>query len=554
VRLGRIGFPLACACLVACVLALSARRLDEPGLYYDEVIQATPASEFLRAGGEPLGIPGARSTWLFGGWLPLMTQPYMGALKSQLLIPTFAVFGASPASLRLATLLWGCAGLLLCAGWMRSVYGSRVALLAAALVAVDPSFVFVTRHDWGSVSLALVCRGGGLWLLTAGWCARSRGRLAAGALLLGLGVYNKIDFAPFLAGAGLALLACVPRGSWREISGRARDVVAAAAGLAAGALPMLWSATAVFAATRAIWSGAEARGSDLAEKLTTWQHMLDGSHFHRLMLAGGSFERVGEVAGAAAGPFAWLFAASFAWLAVTLLRDARAGRPFRAELFALATTLGTALALLLVPRAARIHHVMNVYPFPQLVLALACVRLWDTAAGRGAPGAAPALRRTLAAGAALLALAGSLRIDLAVQETLRETGGLGRWSGALGALARELPPDAHVVSLDWGFHAPLRLLRPELDLAEPVWALARGRDGPGLALVGGPDHVYLVQAPQYRVFDVGASLLDALAELPLGTASVREHRDGSGETAFRSIRFARPHRLVYRGAFEVSLE
>ena len=72
--------------------------------------------------------------------------------------------------------------------------------------AFDPSFLFVSRHDWGSVALALVFRGGGLYLATTGWARASLVRLAAGGLLLGLGIYNKIDFAPFVAGAGLPQL------------------------------------------------------------------------------------------------------------------------------------------------------------------------------------------------------------------------------------------------------------------------------------------------------------------------------------------------------------
>jgi hypothetical protein len=52
---------------------------------------------------------------------------------------------------------------------------------------------------------------------------------------------------------------------------------------------------------------------------------------------------------------------------------------------------------------------------------------------------------------------------------------------------------------------------------------------------------------------VGQALLEAIGRLPMGAAIVREHGDGSGDTAFRSIRFARPHELVYRGTFEVRL-
>ena len=39
--------------LCAAVLGFAGRHLETPGLYYDEVIQATPASEFLREGGRP---------------------------------------------------------------------------------------------------------------------------------------------------------------------------------------------------------------------------------------------------------------------------------------------------------------------------------------------------------------------------------------------------------------------------------------------------------------------------------------------------------------------
>jgi hypothetical protein len=292
------------------------------------------------------------------------------------------------------------------------------------------------------------------------------------------------------------------------------------------------------------------RGSDLAEKLHAWLTLLDGSHFHRLMLAGGSFERLAEVEGAASSAFLWIFAAAFVGLSARCARAAQAGRLDRGELFVLLATLFVGAALLFTPRAARIHHVMNVQPFPQLVVALALARLWE-ARPRTLPAWGP---RTLAAATLALALAGSLRIDLTVLDFLHETGGRGRWSGALAAFSRELPADTKVVSLDWGFHAPLRFLRPGLDLSEPVWSMAAaGAAGPGFALAGDADAVYLVQAPGYEVFQVGGALLTAVSRLPLGAAAVREYRDGGGETAFLSIRFARPHELVYRGTFEVKL-
>jgi hypothetical protein len=532
-----LGFAL----LASAVLGMGARRLSEPGLYYDEVIQATPASEFLRAGGEPLRIPGAENRWLFGGWFPLMTQPYMGALKSQLLIPVFAVFGASAASLRLTTLVWGCAGLGLAMLWARALFGLGVALLTGALLASDPAFLFATRHDWGSASLALVCRAGGLWLLTTGLRRDSRVLLAGGGLALGLGLYNKIDAAAFLAGGGVALLAAAPR----LLAQHPRRCLAALLGLAVGAAPMALAAPSAWRAAGALARGAQRSGSDLAEKLHAWWHLLDGSYFDRLMLSGGSFEAMNQIGGAAASPFVWVFALAAVGLAAFLLRDAQRGRASRAEVFALLATVLTALTLLAMPRAARIHHVMNVLPLPQLVVALAAQRLWRARR--------PAARAFAAAGVAA-ALLGGLRVDAHTFATIHASGGRGRWSGALEAFAAGLPSGARVVSLDWGFHAPLRFVRPQLALDEPAWTLyAADLQGQPVVIEGDARTIYLVHDPDLAVFPMGAALLAALQPLPVGAVSIREHRDGAGAVAFRSIRFARPHRLVYRGTFEVTI-
>ena len=535
------------AVLCVAVFVLGGRQLDAPGLYYDEVIQATPASEFLREGGEPLSIPGAQNTWLFGGWFPVLTQPYMGALKSQLLIPSFAVFGTSRETLRLVTLAWSCIGLGLLALWTRRMYGPAAAALVALLVALDPSFLFVSRHDWGSVSLAMVCRGGGLLWLAAGWERRSVGRLAVGGLLMGLGLYNKIDFVGFLAGAGIALVLTVPRVFWGELRRRTASLSAVTAGFAIGAAPMLLAVTGILSATQAMLRSQQTRSDAISEKIATWTHMLDGSYFHRLMLSGGRFDGLTDVHGAASGPFLWLFAVSVVGLGLWLWRDARDGRPWRAQAFAWLSTFGIAAILLLIPRAARIHHTMNVYPFPHLVVALFLVRLWTARPGSAWIG------RGLATAATAAIVLGNVWIDTRILETLAESGGRGRWSGALEEWVQTVPNDATVVSLDWGFHAPLLFLRPDLSLEEPVWKIHVNRDRP-FKIEGTPDHVYLVQEQGYEVFPIGAALLDAATRLPMGDVRIVKHVDRRGGTSFVSIQFARPHQLVYRGSFEVRLK
>ena len=168
-RRGGIALAFGFLALCAVAAAIAVPNLRAPGLYYDEVIQAEPAVEFLAKDGSPLQIPGARSVWLCGRWFPVMTQAYMGALKSQALIPVFALFGPTPESLRLATLSFALLGLLFALLWARLALGLPVALVAGALLAVDPSFLFTSRHDWGSFALGFLCRCGGLYFVTSGF-------------------------------------------------------------------------------------------------------------------------------------------------------------------------------------------------------------------------------------------------------------------------------------------------------------------------------------------------------------------------------------------------
>ena len=114
--------------LLLLALVLGARNLDVPGLYYDEAVQARPALEFASAHSHATPLPGSQTLWLGNRALPLLTQPYMGALKSQILIPSIWLTGASVAGLRLTTLVWALCG----AGFVAAF--SRRAVTGSSLV------------------------------------------------------------------------------------------------------------------------------------------------------------------------------------------------------------------------------------------------------------------------------------------------------------------------------------------------------------------------------------------------------------------------------------
>jgi hypothetical protein len=201
----------------------------------------------------------------------------------------------------------------------------------------------------------------------------------------------------------------------------------------------------------------------------------------------------------------------------------------------------------------RIHHTLNLYPFPQLVVAIVLVRLWEEA-----PGGAPArrLRRAVASAALCAVLAGSLHVNFRTLETVRESGGKGRWSDALGDFAAELAsqPGAVAVSLDWGFDGPLRYAARDLALVEPIWEMRRARlSGRAWTFAGTPRHVYLVFEEDLAVFDFGPKFLAMVRDMAPGRVSIRRHLDREGDLAFLSVRFARPHQLTYGGEFEARM-
>jgi hypothetical protein len=550
--------------LAALALALTARDLSAPGLYYDEVIQAEAAREFLDAGSSPLRIPGASSARLMGRWLPLFTQPYMGALKSQLLIPPFAAFGASGASLRATTLAWGMLALLAAMLLAHRLLGLGPALLAGALLAADPGFLFVSRHDWGSFALALLLRCAGLSLFLTGWKAHSQAERAASrrrakfiefaaGLCFGLGVYNKIDFAVPLAAAALALVAAAPRSVASALRTRRRELLPVAAGLLLGAAPMLGELGMTLLVTRdALGPGTDA--GSWSEKLYALRGVLDGSYFDRLMRAGGSFERMFEVEGAARSPFLAIYALAAAWLAGRIALRARRGEWDPAAVFVLATALFSSLGILATPRAVRVHHVLGAYPFPQLVVAAAILDLAGPRRARA--------RRAAAALLAALAIGGSLWASARTFDTIARSHGKGRWTDATRELARELvaEPGAVAVSLDWGFHAQLRFLAPQLELREPIWALARWNAQAASWTSEGDERTrYLLWDRDLAVFPFGPAFLDAVRGVDSTRVAIRVHADHEGDPAFFSVRIAGPHRIVYRGQraarpFEVILE
>jgi hypothetical protein len=528
----------------AVALGIAARDLDVPGLYYDEGIQVEPALWFLRAEQAPPEIPGMRSVDVFGRPLPWLTQAYMGALKSQVFVPVLAVAPPSARVVRLATLAIALAGLAFAMAFARQAFDVPTAALTGALLAVDPSFLFTARHDWGSFALGFLLRSASAWALLSGWRAGSARRLFAGGVFAGLAVYNKVDAGLPLAAGAVALLIAVPH-PFRELGSRPRSLAAFAGGGLLGAAPLLIRLMPVLALTRFAAGGGAGGGADRTWS-GRWQTLvssLDGSYFQRLLAEGGAFDRLGEAPSGVGTPFALVLLLGALALAGWLAGDLARGRRRPAESFALLAALFTLAGSLLLPFDLRIHHVLNAWPLPQLVVALAVREAWRRFAS-------PLARGALAVAFGAILVFG-VRADFATLEAMRATGGKGLWSDAVVRLV----PDwvgQRVVCLDWGFAIPLRLAAPGLGVDDAIWRL---RGGARQTLAGDEHSVYLLHDRDHAVFPFGAQLLDAVKTAPPGAVRVVRHPDRSGDPAFVSVRFAGPHRLHYGGGrLRVELE
>ncbi|MFN8458729.1 MAG: glycosyltransferase family 39 protein [Anaerolineae bacterium] len=201
--------------IVTIYLTLSLYQINLPGLHYDEAFEAVPALQLLRG----QSVTAFRNSGLVinGQLFPWMTQDYIGAINTYLAIPFIAVMGPTTAALRVMSILVGLVTLGLTYLLTAQLSGQRwPGLAAAALLAVDPTFIFWNRQG---IFVTAVTAAIGLAAVLCWWHRwQSGGKRwsAAGAFCFGLGLYAKLLFVWLIA----ALIGAVILLNWRQLSSR----------------------------------------------------------------------------------------------------------------------------------------------------------------------------------------------------------------------------------------------------------------------------------------------------------------------------------------------
>ena len=396
-----------------------------------------------------------------------------------------------------------------------------------------PGVFFLGVLDWGSLLPSLLCRFGGFFLALLAWRRQqARWALAAG-FVFGLGVFNKIDFGVILAGTALAALCAGGKAVGVAFRLRPKVMLSALLGFLAGAGPVLALFRVIL---QAVFSpNAPRNPGEFAEKLLTLRAMYDGSYFYRLMEAGGQFDHLYLTPSPVWTPFGLVVAMAALILIVDVVLSPPENPARRTKLFILLSAGFVTLGTLILPGAVRIHHTTMVYPFPHLLIAGACVAVWNRRWQAFLFQRTARLLVFLAAGLLVVCSYGAIQ---RTEQIIRETGGRGWWSAALVKFASEIRTrsDLTVGSLDWGFNEQLEFLTEGPTLKEPFWQAALG---------GRPDlpcdshHLYLAHPPESSLSPLGAQFLETVAREHTN-AVVQPWRDGQGKIVFYSIGFAAP--------------
>jgi MYXO-CTERM domain-containing protein len=329
--------------------------LDRPGLYMDE-------SNFVDAA---LGGHFDHQLYVYQrvGGLPVLIIPYIGTLKAAIYAPIFALWGVSVSTIRIPVIVISVGTLVMAYFMGREVIGRWSAILVL-LMGTCPTFIFMTKVDWGPIVIAF-------FLTTALLLAFLRyvdtGRIVWLAVFFGvvlLGVFDKQNFLWIFIAVGVGAMAVYRRRLWQLARTRLKPTLVCVAAFGycfllelAFVLPNLSSS-----------NGSSSLQDPLPHLAFAW------GLFERTM---GYSEVIGLFTSRVVSQPAWMdvqWVFSLAALGLLALRRRRGSLPDQAAIPAKAAVFfAIVFAVMLVEVAATKqatgpHHVIELLPYPTLVL------------------------------------------------------------------------------------------------------------------------------------------------------------------------------------------
>jgi len=183
-------------------LFISIFTVNNPGLYYDEVLFVRPIVSKNTS---------VYELTLWGMRIPIMVMPYLGALKSWIYAPIAQLIGISAFSIRILPILTGMFSLILIYKTARILLDNKSALIFLIILSTLPSYIFHVRLDWGPVALSILFRSILIYSLVKYTKTKNITWLAVAGFSIGLGVFDKLTHLWFVFGIIGGILLVKPK-------------------------------------------------------------------------------------------------------------------------------------------------------------------------------------------------------------------------------------------------------------------------------------------------------------------------------------------------------
>jgi hypothetical protein len=437
---------LVVAIILGSFFAISTINIIEPGLYYDEINFGNAAL------GNIDGSFVAAQVQLGHINIPLMLMKYIGAIKSWIFALIFFLFGVSPATIRVPSMIIGGVALILMYLLVRKLFDRKLALLSLLLTATDPSYIFQMRLDWGPVALMMLFKLGSLLFLFKWLESKSMKYLALAALFLGLGLYDKTNFLWYIIALTISLSLLYRQEIFPQLNFKTISIFIII--FALGCFPLiaynLMTHGATFSDTGHLPFGYTGINSKISALIAT----LDGNAVYGF-INDGATPAVSNYSLETFLPYFLSFA--IAYIVILCLESAYNKKPMQQKsmLFFLCMLSIIYVLIFMTPKASGSYHIMMLYPFPQVIISWVAIDIL----GRNGK-SINILTKKFVFGAIILLIllltASNLAVDYKYVTSL-QSGGSGTWSDEIYELVdyAKSKPNNDFILMDWGFNTQL---------------------------------------------------------------------------------------------------
>lgn len=187
-------------------LILACVDLSVPGANYDEMLYQAPAVNFLvdSVRTEAMQINPSVID-IAGRPFPLMLMTYIGSVKVIWHIFIFLLFGISVETARLGSIVLGILAIIFIFAFVRKISSNLTGLIAIALIASSPEYVFYTSRDM-TIVFMILAKMAALYFFIKYLETSKTVYILTGSFVLGLGIYDKASFLWFVIALILYLL------------------------------------------------------------------------------------------------------------------------------------------------------------------------------------------------------------------------------------------------------------------------------------------------------------------------------------------------------------